>query len=120
MVTFISPLFLAPFLPHSFLFAQIWKLSDPAKTGCVGRDGLYKSLALTALAQQGKTVDESVFKTFGEKGEGKIGGGKERKEIEQGRRKTEEDEGEGWREIFSSYFSLLQTFQFPLLVQRLS
>ena len=51
---------------HTILL-QIWKLSDPAKTGSVGRDGLYKSLALTALAQQGKSIDESALKNFGDK-----------------------------------------------------
>ena len=54
----------SPFTPSFF---QIWKLSDPAKTGSVGRDGLYKSLALTALAQQGKSINDSALSGFGNK-----------------------------------------------------
>ena len=44
-------------------------MCDPTGSGNVGRDGLYKSLALAALAQQGKGIDEKALHHYGESGE---------------------------------------------------
>ena len=60
--------FLHSSLSHSLLY-QIWKFSDPGKIGGVDSDGLYKSLALTALARQGIPINEGALKSYGEKGE---------------------------------------------------
>ncbi|XP_021351053.1 sorting nexin-8-like [Mizuhopecten yessoensis] len=43
--------------------SQIWDIVD-SKQGSVSRTGLYKALALTALAQQGKSVNEKLLETF--------------------------------------------------------
>ncbi|KAK0048507.1 sorting nexin-8 [Biomphalaria pfeifferi] len=42
---------------------QIWDLID-TQQGFMTRNGLYKALALTALAQQGKTVSDKLLETF--------------------------------------------------------
>ena len=44
-------------------------MCDPTGSKNIGRDGLYKSLALAALAQQGKGIDEKVLQHYGESGE---------------------------------------------------
>lgn len=49
-------------------YIQIWDQCDPSKTGHVTRDGFYRSLALCALAQQGKVVDEKSLVMYGEAG----------------------------------------------------
>ncbi len=43
---------------------QIWTLCDSGEIGSLNRDGLYKSLALLAIAQQGKAVDKSSLSTL--------------------------------------------------------
>jgi len=50
----------------STILQQIWEACDPAGSNSIGRDGLYKSLALAALAQQGKGVDEKALQSYGE------------------------------------------------------
>ena len=47
-------------------------MCDPTGSGNVGRDGLYKSLALAALAQQGKGIDEKALHHYGESGESHV------------------------------------------------
>ena len=47
---------------------QIWEACDPTGCGSVGRDGLYKSMALCAQAQQGKGVDEKLLLKLGDEG----------------------------------------------------
>ncbi|KAL5019326.1 hypothetical protein ScPMuIL_005048 [Solemya velum] len=42
---------------------QIWELADN-KQGFLTRNGLYKALALTALAQQGKTISDQLLGSF--------------------------------------------------------
>lgn len=42
---------------------QIWDMVE-SKQGYLTRVGLYKALALTALAQQGKTVSEKLLENF--------------------------------------------------------
>ncbi|KAH9491365.1 sorting nexin [Bulinus truncatus] len=49
-------------LPKNVIM-QIWDLVD-TQQGSVSRNGLYKALALTALAQQGKTVSDKLLETF--------------------------------------------------------
>ena len=49
---------------------QVWGSCDPGGSGFLSRDGVYKSLALTALAQQGKGVDVRALASYGEGGEG--------------------------------------------------
>ncbi|XP_023221676.1 sorting nexin-8-like isoform X1 [Centruroides sculpturatus] len=49
-------------LPKQTLI-QIWELVD-LKQGYLTRMGLYKALALTAFAQQGKTVSEKLLQNF--------------------------------------------------------
>ncbi|KAK3089854.1 hypothetical protein FSP39_007091 [Pinctada imbricata] len=49
-------------LPRTTI-SQIWDMVDN-KQGYITRTGLYKALALTALAQQGKTVSEKLLETF--------------------------------------------------------
>ncbi|CAB4019749.1 sorting nexin-8-like [Paramuricea clavata] len=44
--------------------ATIYESADSGHEGSVGRDGLYKALALTALAQQGKPVNEKLLEGF--------------------------------------------------------
>ena len=48
--------------------AQIWEAVDPRQDGCVTRDGLYKALALTALAQQGKSISDKAVEQFFDSG----------------------------------------------------
>ena len=43
-------------------------MCDPSRTNYVGRDHLYKSLALVALAQQGKSLDDKVLLNYTDKG----------------------------------------------------
>ena len=43
---------------------QIWEAVDPRQDGFVTRDGLYKALALTALAQQGKSISDKALEMF--------------------------------------------------------
>ncbi|KXJ27091.1 Sorting nexin-8 [Exaiptasia diaphana] len=50
-------------LPKSSL-TLIWEAVDPKQDGYVTRDGLYKGLALTALAQQGKPVSDKALESF--------------------------------------------------------
>ncbi|XP_064406510.1 sorting nexin-8-like isoform X2 [Halichondria panicea] len=50
-------------LPQTTL-NQIWTLCDSGEIGSLNRDGLYKSLALLAIAQQGKAVDKSSLSTL--------------------------------------------------------
>ncbi|XP_064631538.1 sorting nexin-8-like isoform X2 [Lineus longissimus] len=49
-------------LPKHVL-TQIWDLVD-TKVGYLTRNGLYKALALTALAQQGKPLNEKILETY--------------------------------------------------------
>ncbi|EDO31495.1 predicted protein [Nematostella vectensis] len=44
--------------------SSIWESVDPKNDGYVTRDGLYKALALSALAQQGKPVSEKALESF--------------------------------------------------------
>ena len=46
---------------------QIWDLADN-KQGFLTRNGLYKALALTALAQQGKTITDKILESFSDQG----------------------------------------------------
>lgn len=41
---------------------------DSAHSDHISRDGFYKSLALTAIAQQGKVVDEKSLQQYAESG----------------------------------------------------
>lgn len=50
-------------LPKQSL-SQIWEAVDPRQDGYVTRDGLYKALALTALAQHGKSISERALEQF--------------------------------------------------------
>ena len=47
--------------------SQIWVSCDSTHSGHVSRDGFYRSLALVAVAQQGK--DEKSLQNYGENGE---------------------------------------------------
>ncbi|XP_028406574.1 sorting nexin-8-like [Dendronephthya gigantea] len=44
--------------------ATIYESADPNHEGSVGRDGLYKALALTALVQQGKPPNEKLLEGY--------------------------------------------------------
>ena len=44
-------------------------MCDPAGSGSLTRDGLYKSLALAAVAQEGRTVEERALKSYQDSGE---------------------------------------------------
>ena len=46
---------------------QIWEAVDN-KQGFLSRAGLYKALALTALAQQGKSINEKILEKFSDTG----------------------------------------------------
>jgi hypothetical protein len=46
---------------------QIWEAVD-SKQGFLTRNGLYKALALTALAQQGKNINDKLLETFSGQG----------------------------------------------------
>lgn len=48
---------------------QIWDAVDN-KSGFVNRNGLYKALALTALAQNGKTIHDKLLESYA--GQGKL------------------------------------------------
>lgn len=48
---------------------QIWEAVDPRQDGYVTRDGLYKALALTALAQQGKAISGKSLEMFADSGD---------------------------------------------------
>ncbi len=50
---------------HSLCPVQIWSICDSGESGSLNRDGLYKSLALLAIAQQGKAVDKTSLSTLG-------------------------------------------------------
>ncbi|KAK2150840.1 hypothetical protein LSH36_386g02005, partial [Paralvinella palmiformis] len=43
--------------------SQIWEAIG-SKTGCLTRNSLYKGLALVALAQQGKTINDKILETY--------------------------------------------------------
>ncbi len=47
---------------------QIWSLCDSEEKDSLNREGLYKSLTLLALAQQGKTVDKTTLSSLGNSG----------------------------------------------------
>ncbi len=47
---------------------QIWEECDPTGSGSLGRDALYKAMALSALGQQGKGVEEKNLLSYGEAG----------------------------------------------------
>ena len=47
---------------------QIWDLCDPSGSGHISRDSFYRSVALCALAQQGKSIDEKSLVLYGEAG----------------------------------------------------
>ncbi|XP_076443374.1 sorting nexin-8-like [Babylonia areolata] len=49
-------------LPRAVIL-QIWDSVD-TKNGMMTRNGLYKALALTALAQQGKPINDKLLETF--------------------------------------------------------
>ena len=53
------------FYPHTFV--QIWEAVDE-KQGHLSRNGLYKALALTALAQQGKSINEKILESYTDQG----------------------------------------------------
>lgn len=57
--------FMTSKLPQSIL-NQVWEECDPTSSGSVGRDALYKSMALCALGQQGKGVDEKLLLKLGD------------------------------------------------------
>ena len=44
-------------------------MCDPSHTQFLGREQLYKSLALIGLIQKGKPLDEKIFLNYGDKGE---------------------------------------------------
>ncbi|XP_019853027.1 PREDICTED: sorting nexin-8-like [Amphimedon queenslandica] len=46
---------------------EIWKMCDPGLTNMIGRDQFYKSLALTALAQLGKPLEDKVLLNYTDK-----------------------------------------------------
>lgn len=46
---------------------EIWNICDPSKSQQIGRDQLYKSLALLGLIQKGKPLDEKVLLNYGDK-----------------------------------------------------
>lgn len=51
-----------------YFLSQIWEAVDPRQDGYITRDGLYKALALTALAQQGKSISEKALEQFVDSG----------------------------------------------------
>ena len=54
---------------YALLFCfQIWEAVDN-KTGYLTRNSLYKALALVALAQQGKTINDKILETYSDQGE---------------------------------------------------
>ena len=57
------------------ILSQIWGVCDPSGSGGLTRDGLYKSLALAAVAQEGRTVEERALMSYRDSGEGSRGGG---------------------------------------------
>ncbi|ESO94914.1 hypothetical protein LOTGIDRAFT_175283 [Lottia gigantea] len=48
---------------EAFYHIKIWEMVDSSE-GSVARNGLYKALALTALAQQGKQLNEKLLESF--------------------------------------------------------
>ena len=50
---------------------QIWESVD-SKQGYLTRNGLYKALALVALAQQGKTISDKLLETYSDQGKLKV------------------------------------------------
>ena len=49
------------------VFLQIWEAVDNPQ-GYLTRTGLYKALALTALAQQGKSINDKILESFSDQG----------------------------------------------------
>ena len=43
-------------------------MCDPIESGSLSRDSLYKAMALCALGQQGKGVDEKLLLKYGDSG----------------------------------------------------
>ena len=66
---FAHPRFIKVHFNHSInaFLLQIWDLVDTSQ-GFMTRNGLYKALALTALAQQGKTVSDKLLESYGTQG----------------------------------------------------
>ena len=52
---------------HIFGLFQIWEAVDD-KQGYLTRNGLYKALALTALAQQGKSINDKILESYMDQG----------------------------------------------------
>ena len=46
----------------------MWKECDPGENGYLDRDGVYKSMALCALGQQGKGVELKTLVNMGDVG----------------------------------------------------
>ena len=46
---------------------QIWEAVDNPQ-GYLARTGLYKALALTALAQQGKSINDKILESYSDQG----------------------------------------------------
>ena len=57
------------------LSRKIWASCDSTHSGSISRDGFYRSLALTAIAQQGKMAEEKSLQYYAENGG--EGGGRE-------------------------------------------
>ncbi len=57
------------------VFCQIWEAVDNPQ-GYLTRTGLYKALALTALAQQGKSINDKILESFSDQGKFTIRGNK--------------------------------------------
>lgn len=49
------------------VLVQIWDAVD-SQMGYLTRNGLYKALALTALAQQGKTISDKMLDSYSGQG----------------------------------------------------
>ena len=49
------------------LLFKIWGMVE-SKQGYLSRTGLYHALALTALAQQGKPINEKILEKFSDEG----------------------------------------------------
>ena len=52
---------------HKYTILQIWEAVDNPQ-GYLTRTGLYKALALTALAQQGKAINDKILESYSDQG----------------------------------------------------
>ena len=77
-------------------------MCDTHKSNKLGRDSVYKSLALVALAQQGKPLDDKVLSNYADKGKREREREKEREKERERKRGREGKINNRWLQCDSN------------------